>query len=131
MISQFFGQLPEPPAPVPREGDLYKILNVGGHTFHIYYGYYEECDRLAGGLDPMPIYPDFTEQPRYTESHFPLVTKMQDACPYYQGDAGCFADCGECAFYLHGEDLIGTCTCPKNHRSQAAMSTSTMKEESL
>lgn len=118
MIRQFLGQLAEPPTPAPREGDLYKVLNVGGHTFPIYYGYYEECDRAAGDLDPMPIYPDFTAQPHYTESLFPLVTKMQDACPHYQGTAGSFADCGECAFFLPGEDLIGTCTCPKKHRSQ-------------
>ncbi len=97
-----------------QEGDLYKILNIKGHTFKLYYGYYEECERENPAVEPMPIYPDFIKTPEFTENGQAFVTKMQDACKYYKGKPGQFNECAECEHYLHGDDLIGICTCLKN-----------------
>ena len=96
---------------IHREGDLYKSLNIEGVRFDIYYGYYEDCDRENSAVDPMPIYPDFINDPRFTESGFPFVTKMQSACRYYKGRDLKEKDCAECRYYQHGAELVGICTC--------------------
>ena len=93
------------------EGDLYKSLNVFGCDFHIYYGYYEDCDRQNPFVDPMPIYTDFIKNPQYTKNGLPFVTKMQGACSYYKGKDTKEKDCAECRHYLHGAELLGVCTC--------------------
>lgn len=112
--------------PTPREGELYKELTVHDHTFLIYYGYYEQCDRDDPAVEPMPIYPDFAREPLFTDEGFPFVTKMQDACAHYRGRVGRHADCGDCSYYRHGEELLGVCTCPKNCKIPQG----TLKEES-
>lgn len=108
MFTKFFTKSTAPP--VPKEGDLYKVLQVAGHIFEIRYGYYEEFERLHN--EPMAIYPDFMKEPRYSERGEPLVTAMQDICQHFlgipEGDT-----CGECRYYRRGEDLIGLCTCPR------------------
>lgn len=103
---------------VHNEGDLYKIVELWGCQFPLYYGYYEPCDRDNPAVEPMPIYPDFTKEPQFTENGYPFVTKMQDICHFYQGKAGPFAECADCMYYLHGDELIGVCTCVQNRRSQ-------------
>lgn len=111
MFTQFFSKSAAPPA--PKEGDLYKVLTVSGHTFQVRYGYYEDFERQYN--DPMAIYPDFIKEPRYTDGGEPLVTAMQDTCRHFQG--GPDGDtCGECQYYRRGEDLIGICTCPQKIR---------------
>lgn len=96
------------------EGNLYKILQVGGRSFPLYYGYYDERDRQNALVEPMPIYPDFLENPQYTETGYPFVTKMQDACQHYWGEANGCEECAECAWYRHGQELLGICCCPQN-----------------
>jgi len=92
-----------------REGELYRKLDILGEQFEIRYGYYEAFERSSG--IPIPIYPDFIEEPRYTASGEPFVTAMQDMC----GDAefkasGLFDECCEnCRFFKRGIDLIGIC----------------------
>lgn len=105
------------PKDVHTEGELYKILHIQGRSFPLVYGYYEECDRQNPEVEPMPIYPDFTQQPQYTDDGFPFVTKMQDACRFYQGKARKCCECAECQYYLQGEELIGICTCLQNKRA--------------
>lgn len=100
----------------PAEGELYKVLHIEGHSFSLYYGYYEACDRENPAMEPMPIYPDFSKEPKYTAKGFPFVTQMQDACPHYQGRRGICCDCGDCKHFLHGEELIGICGCPDKRR---------------
>ena len=117
MISHLFPQDTEPQMSVCQEGDLYKIVNIHGRTFKLYYGYYEDCDRENPAVDPMPIYPDFLKEPQYTDEGFSFVTKMQDACRHYKGKAGKFNDCAECQYYMHGDELLGICTCPKNKKA--------------
>ncbi len=104
--------------PGPREGALYKVVDLHGQQFPLYYGYYEEWERENPGVEPMPIYPDFLAQPQYTPEGFPFVTKMQDPCKHYQGEAGSYHDCAECSYYRHGDELIGICVCPENKQRE-------------
>lgn len=116
MINNFFLQNAQEKKADIREGDLYKIINIQGHTFELYYGYYEEIERNNPAIEPMPIYPDFLKNPIYNNDDFPFVTKMQDACKHYKGKSGQFKECAECEHYLHGDDLIGICACHQNKK---------------
>lgn len=98
-----------------KEGDLYKIVNVFGRAFELYYGYYDERDRLSKYNDPIPIYPNFKENPVYTDSGQPFVTEMQDTCIYYNGKKNEEA-CFYCEFFKKGEELIGICTNDNNSK---------------
>lgn len=98
------------------EGTLYKVLTVSDRYFPLYYGYYDDCDRRNPMIEPMPIYPDFIQQPCFTSEGHPFVTKMQDACKHYLGIVNGCEECAECAWYRHGEELLGICTCPKNRK---------------
>ena len=69
----------------PREGDLFRIIRTCGKTFEIRYGYYEERDRHTQFAEPVPIYPDFTELPQYTDDGTPFVTAMQNPCESFEG----------------------------------------------
>ena len=89
-----------------REGELYKVITVGDRKIEIRYGYYEEFERRHG--EPVPIYPDFTKQPIYTEDGMPLVTAMQEVCVSFIGgdrEMGCYS----CRHYRHIDDLVGKC----------------------
>lgn len=101
---------------VPKEGELYKLVQIGDHSFPLYYGYYEKCDRDNPAMEPMPIYPDFTKAPHYTRDGFPIVTQMQDGCEFFDGDSIYESDCADCRYFAHADELIGLCTCPKNRR---------------
>ena len=105
-------------APQPNEGDLYKVIHLYGHTFSIFYGYYETFERDNPEVEPMPIYPDFLAKPQYTTDGFPFVTKMQDTCIHYSGKLSGFSECAECRYYLHGDELIGICTCSRNRLTE-------------
>jgi hypothetical protein len=96
-----------------RDGDLYKTINVFGKRFDLRYGYYEEFERARG--EPIPIYPDFRENPVYTEDGHPFVTQMQDLCRHGESKFrdGC---CADCKYYKNGEDLVGICLCEKNRK---------------
>ena len=72
------------PPDKPREGDVYAVVEAFGKIFELRYGYYDDKDRTG---PPDVIYPDFLKAPSYTESGEPLVTRMQDACPSYKGEA--------------------------------------------
>lgn len=98
------------------EGELYKRIEVEGKTFDLYYGYYEEKDRLNPLCEPIAIYPDFIAQPEYTDDGYPFATDMQDACEHYRGndrEGGCFG----CVHYKRGEEFLGICTCPQKRRN--------------
>ena len=97
-----------------RDGDLYKTVTVRGRTFELYYGYYEDYERQSG--EPVPIYPDLVSAPVYTDDGLPLVTQMQALCEH--GDSR-FEDglCVDCRYFLHGEDLIGVCSCEEKRKN--------------
>ena len=100
-----------------KEGTLYKTLKVFDSVFELRYGYYEEYERQSRFADPVPIYPDFIKEPKYTKDGYPYVTKMQELCEYGSSRfaEGC---CAECPHYQHGEEMIGICKCEANRRAK-------------
>lgn len=116
MLSMLLNEKTEQKRTPFKEGDLYKVVSAFGETFELYYGYYEECERENMTVEPMPIYPDFTREPKYTKEDFAFVTKMQDACRHYIGRPGKNQECAECQYYAHGDELLGICTCKENKR---------------
>ena len=105
-----------PPGTHPREGALYKVIQLHGAVFEIRYGCYEEIDRVG---EPVEIYPDFLKAPVYTEDGRPFVTLMQDACPHYRSHhRENELDCGSCRYLERSEALIGICRCPENQRTK-------------
>lgn len=100
-----------------KEGDLYKCVDAYGERFELYYGYYEDFERVSG--EPIPIYPDFLASPRYTKDGYPFATQMQDMC-----EDGCFRRedlqdrcCGNCSYFSPAEDLLGICVRKKQERN--------------
>lgn len=101
--------------PVHEEGELFKVITAHGKTFELYYGYYEEIDRHSKYNEPIPIYPNFIENPVYTDDGVPFVTAMQDPCKHYISKRGkCDEDdtCADCTRYEKCEELLGICCCP-------------------
>lgn len=98
-----------------REGDLYKILELFGAQFELYYGYYDEFERQSPFGEPIPIYPDFTREPAYTKDGIPYATQMQNVCEHYDGVYG-GEECHECRYFQTGVELLGLCSCKKRHR---------------
>lgn len=96
-----------------REGELYKVIEAGGRTFELRYGYYEEYERESPLASPIPIYPDFKCEPEYTEDGKPFVTQMQELCEFGESafSDGC---CVDCKYYEHLDELLGICLCEKN-----------------
>lgn len=94
----------------PREGDLYKRLEVAGHHFELRYGYYEDHERQL--CPPVVIFPNLHDAPRYTADGYPLVTQVQDPCEHY-----CAIDdqesnwCSDCAHYSGEYREISICRC--------------------
>lgn len=105
---------------LPKEGDLYKVVKIFGKTFELRYGYYSEQDRQNPICDPAVIYPDFTQEPLYTDGGEPFTTMMQDACANYKGENGKTSDttCAECEYFKRGEEWFGICSCLKNRKRE-------------
>lgn len=114
MITKIFTQI-ESQSVTPKEGDLYKEVNLFGKTFKLVYGYYEDFERESSDSEPIPIYPDFIKNPLYTEDGIPFVTAMQDICEHYvgirDGDS-----CAECIHFQKCEELFGLCDCSKRRK---------------
>ena len=92
----------------PIEGEIYKIISLHGKEFTVRYGYYADYERHHRENEPIPIYPDFEQDPVYTDEGFPFVTQMQNLCPHgesLQKEAFCI----DCPHFCHGEELIGIC----------------------
>lgn len=116
MFSKLFGLDVEPRLPIPKEGDLFKIIHLHGRTFEIRYGFYEECDRHTKYAEPIEIYPDFLKEPQFTDDGLAFVTAVQAPCEYFSGKKNENSTCEECSYYHHGEELIGICSCQKNQK---------------
>lgn len=103
---------------VPKEGTLFKIIELAGKTFELRYGFYNEEDRRSRYAEPVAIYPDFKRDPLYTADGIPFVTAMQTPCESFDGRRDEDSGCGDCGFYRHGEELLGFCTCPRNRQNE-------------
>ena len=100
--------------PTPKEGEIFKIIELHGVAFEIRYGYYEECDRQ---FEPVEIYPNFLKIPIYTNDGFPFVTLMQAPCKHFKkltDDPD--LDCGNCKYMERGDELIAVCRCQNNKK---------------
>ena len=93
----------------PHEGDIYKVLTVGGKEYVLRYGYYSEADREEGIL--IPLLPDFYASPEYTPEGYALATRVQDACPHYRSKNGKSGEnwCADCIYYPSTTDEIAVC----------------------
>ena len=98
----------------PKEGELFKIIEIHGKTFEIRYGFYEEGDRHTQYAEPMEIYPDFVKEPEYTDCGRPFITAIQVPCESFSGEKDENSSCADCYFYEQGEELLGVCNCPDN-----------------
>lgn len=116
MLLTMLGQNTKQRPPTPKEGDLFKVIELGGKTFEIHYGFYEECDRHTQYAEPIAIYPNFEKEPQYTDDGTPFVTAMQSPCACFIGKMGENSVCGDCSYYRRGDELLGTCACPKNKK---------------
>lgn len=105
---------PKQRPPTPKEGELFKVIELCGKTFEILYGFYEECDRHTKYAEPIAVYPDFAAHPIYTDDGTPFVTAIQSPCKNFDGSQDENSCCEDCAYYLHGEELLGICGCPVN-----------------
>ena len=108
-----------------KEGELYKALEVFGNVFEVRYGYYEAFERER--FDPIPIYPDLEEEPRFSPEGERLVTQMQDMCENAVFRRRNLRDpcCGNCKYFLAGDDLFGKCVHPQTRQEPQTPSEST------
>ena len=97
----------------PKEGEIFKTVSIGGATFTIKYGYYEDYEREQG--EPIPIYPDLKKEPTYADDGRLIVTQMQDTCKYSNVKTK-DSFCVECKHFRYGDDLIGFCNHSKNKK---------------
>ena len=102
----------------PAEGDVFDILQVGGHRFTIRYGYYEEEER--GITDPIPVYPCFIKKPHYTAEGQPLITRFQDACEHYAPSGDGDGWCADCIYCANADQEIGICQCKQRKKMLSA-----------
>lgn len=116
MFPQLLRSDAEPRPVIPKEGELFKIIELYGKTFEIRYGFYEERDRHNRYAEPVEIYPDFIEKPVYTDEGFPFVTAIQTPCQNFVGEKNENSTCEECAYYQHCEELLAICRCPHNQK---------------
>ncbi len=98
-------------AQLPREGELYKVIDIENITFKIIYGYYEESERDK--VEPLPVFPDLKDKPIYTARGYPVVTAIQEPCEYYTplNKERSEQWCGDCIHYLSSSDEISVCGC--------------------
>ena len=111
MLDRTFAQNTTPGLHTHAEGELYKIIRAYGISFEIYYGYYDDVDRQNPFIEPMEMYPDFIENPIYTDSGIPFVTAMQATCKHYKGEYDEDNTCYQCLHYEKCEELLGVCRC--------------------
>lgn len=100
---------------IHKEGDLHKVITAFGKSFEIRYGYYGEEERQNPEIEPYEIYPDFEQNPEYTDDGIPFTVAWQSPCKHYRladvfkkhEDNGCY----ECKYYEKCEELLGVCRC--------------------
>jgi len=88
----------------------HEVFRVGGREFSTYQEYDETLDQYH------IVYPDFEENPEYTDEGRPFATAGQESCaqgkPRVPGDAAP-EDCGGCGWFYREVspfDIIGICT---------------------
>ena len=87
------------------------------HEFRLYREY-DESDSLN-----LLVYPDFEENPVYTDEGRPFVLRVAESCEYGQTDdpdGHDYGDCGGCLFFYREqpEDPIGVCMSEQRKHDQ-------------
>lgn len=103
----------------PREGELYGVFDVEGVKLEIHYGYYHpESER--GVIDPMPLFPNFEEEPTYTERGYPLVNADGAICEHFSPrNQESFEDwCNDCRYLERQDTCLGVCRCEQRRKMQ-------------
>ena len=103
-------------------GELYKVERIGGHSFHIYYGY---ANGSTNEADIIPIYPDLINEEVYVEQGkhigWRIACLLDDACAYYEArpDYGDDETCMACKYYTGRNEFMAVCSCPYRHKRYA------------
>ena len=89
-----------------------KICRVGGREFQIFREYDDICEK------DILIYPNFSENPEYTDEGCPFTKAVCEGCPHFAHKSlkkkHNYEDCGSCKWFRRDEtplDLIGVCMC--------------------
>lgn len=100
----------------PKEGGLYKVIQIEEHTFELRFGFYAEFERETS--EPVVIYPDLAENRLYTADGRRIVTAIQDPCSSYTVSTPKAKDmcCNDCDHYVRSGEEIGICTCSANRK---------------
>ena len=101
----------------PREGELYRTLEIEGISLPIYYGYYDR-EREHKILDPMPVFPNLSEAPLYTQRGYPLVNADQPVCEHFSPKPAISEEgwCNDCIHLELYDPALGVCRCEYNHK---------------
>ncbi len=93
------------------EGEVYKTITVENKVFNVIYGYSDEAERINN--EPQPIFPDFLENPEYTDDGKPFVMAYQDVCEYYEPKPEISGEnwCNDCIWFKSQKEGIGICHC--------------------
>ena len=104
---------------INKEGDLYKIIEIEGTRFEIYYGY-ENPEYERESNYPMPMFPNFKKNPQYTVSGFPFVTGYQDICEHFKPKPKISGEgwCNDCEYFDRCEEYLGICRCEARRERQ-------------
>ena len=100
-----------------KEGDLYKVIEAGGRTFEIRYGYYDPALE-RGRTDLMPIFPNFIKDPLHTTDGCPFVTADQEVCEHFLPKSSVSGEgwCNDCEYLEHCEEFLGICRSPERRK---------------
>ncbi len=98
-----------------KEGALYKVVEIDGVKFEIYYGYESESERRRG-WEPSPVYPDFIARSQLTPDGYLFANAYQEVCEHYEpiSTETDFIWCENCKQFEKREEFIGLCKSPHN-----------------
>ena len=94
---------------IPKEGELHKVMTVGGRSFELRYGFYTEGDRLNS--EPVILFPNLEQMPVYSEDGWRIVSSVQTPCGAYSPRMPNQKEdwCADCIFYPDVHEEIAVC----------------------
>ncbi len=100
-----------------KDGALYKVFEIEGVRFEIFYGYETEAEK-QNGWEPSPLYPDFARRPQYTKGGHPFTLAYGGPCPHYRPLNRDADDewCANCPHFDQREEFVGLCKSPHRVR---------------
>ncbi len=93
-------------------GKLYRVFRCFGREFPVYYEYSDEDGNA------IPGYPDFEDEPQYTQDGRPFLLSVQEGCDYAEAgapDEAVDGECGGCKYFCREPEapfsVFGICLC--------------------